>query len=134
MLAKIGVTIGLDGHISADGTKLDAAFTASFNDVGKLFADKDNGIGTQLGKLLDPYLSSGGVFDGRSDSLKSSIKDIDDQRTELNQRLTALQDRYTQQFNALDSLLSQLQSTSSFLTQQFANLPGSSTSDTKKSS
>ena len=133
MLAKIGVTIGLDGHISADGTKLDAAFTANFNDVGKLFADKDNGIGTQLGKLLDPYLESGGVFDGRNTSLKASISDIDDQRTQLNQRLSALQDRYTQQFNALDTLMSQLQSTSSFLTQQFANLPGA-TSTTNKTS
>jgi flagellar hook-associated protein 2 len=66
------------------------------------------------------------VFDGRNDSLKSSIKDIGDQRTALNDRLAELQDRYLKQFNALDTLLAQLQSTSSFLTQQFANLPGSS--------
>jgi len=126
MLAKIGVSADLTGHLSADGAKLDAAFGASFNDVGKLFADKTNGIGTQLDNLLQPYLSSGGTFDGRNDSLKASIKDIGDQREALNDRLAELQDRYLKQFNALDTLLAQLQSTSNFLTQQFANLPGSS--------
>jgi flagellar hook-associated protein 2 len=126
MLAKIGVSTDLTGHLSVDGAKLDAAFASSFDDVGKLFADQINGIGTRLDSLLQPYLSSGGVFDGRNDSLKSSIKDIGDQRTALNDRLAELQDRYLKQFNALDTLLAQLQSTSSFLTQQFANLPGSS--------
>jgi flagellar hook-associated protein 2 len=36
----------------------------------------------------------------------------------------ALQARYTKQFNALDSLLAQLQGTSNFLSQQLSQLPG----------
>jgi flagellar hook-associated protein 2 len=32
--------------------------------------------------------------------------------------------RYIKQFSALDSMLSQMQQTSSYLTQQLANLPG----------
>jgi flagellar hook-associated protein 2 len=124
MLAKIGVSASLDGKLSVDGTKLDAIFTTSFDDIGKLFSDPTAGIATKLDKLLDPYLQTGGVFDGRNASLSSSIKDIGDQRSELNDRLAALQDRYLKQFNALDSMLAQLQSTSNFLTQQLANLPG----------
>ena len=42
----------------------------------------------------------------------------------LADRLTALQTRYTAQFNALDQLLAKLQSTSNYLTQQLSNLPG----------
>jgi flagellar capping protein FliD len=38
--------------------------------------------------------------------------------------LTELQARYTKQFNALDTLLAKLQSTSNYLTQQLGNLPG----------
>jgi flagellar hook-associated protein 2 len=133
MLAKIGITTDLDGHVSVDSTKLGVAFSTSFDDIGKLFAAPNVGIAANLGKLLDSYLASGGVFDGRNASLKASIADIDDQRTQLNTRLSALQDRYLQQFNALDTLLAQLQSTSSFLTQQFANLPGSTFADNKKS-
>jgi flagellar hook-associated protein 2 len=135
MLAKIGVTADLDGHLSVDSTKLDAAFSTDFNDVGKLFAAPTVGIANSLNTLLDSYLSSGGVFDGRNDSLKASIADIDDQRTELNNRLSDLQTRLLAQYNALDTLLAQMQSTSSFLTQQLANLPGSTFTDgTKKSS
>jgi len=133
MLAKIGISADLDGHLSVDGTKLNAAFNTSFDNVGKLFASPNVGIASSLDDLLDSYLSSGGVFDGRNASLKASIADIGDQRQQLNDRLTDLQNRYLQQFNALDTLLAQLQSTSSFLTQQFANLPGSTFSDGKKS-
>jgi flagellar hook-associated protein 2 len=134
MLAKIGVTADLDGHLSVDDTKLDAAFNTSFDDIGKLFGAPNVGLANNLGGLLDSYLSSGGVFDGRNDSLKASIADIDDQRQQLNDRLNDLQTRYLQQFNALDTLLAQMQSTSSFLTQQLANLPGFTFSDGKKSS
>jgi flagellar hook-associated protein 2 len=133
MLAKIGVTADVDGHLNVDSTKLNTALDTSFDDIGKLFADSKDGLATKLDAMLTPYLQSGGVFDGRNDSIKASIADIDDQRQQLNDRLTELQDRYTKQFNALDTLLSQLQSTSNFLTQQFANLPGFTSSATKKS-
>ncbi len=133
MLAKIGVTFDLDGHLSVDGAKLDAALTANFKDVGTLFADKNVGVGARLDSMLDPYLESGGVFDGRNDSLKASISDIGDQRQQLSNRLDALQARYLKQFNALDTLLAQMQSTSNFLTQQLSNLPGFTFSDGKKS-
>ena len=131
MLAKIGIAADLNGKLSVDSTKLDAGFTASFNDIGKLFADPSAGVATKLDQLLQPYLQTGGVFDGRNASLKSSIDDIAKQRTDLNTRLAALQTRYRKQFNALDGLLAQMQSTSNFLTQQLNSLPGTGSS-TKK--
>jgi flagellar hook-associated protein 2 len=133
MLTKIGITFGLDGHLSVDDTKLNAAVAANFDDLGSLFAAPDVGVANRLDTLLDSYLSSGGVFDGRNDSLKASISDIGDQRQRLSDRLGALQTRYLAQFNALDTLLAQMQSTSSFLTQQLSNLPGFTFSDGKKS-
>jgi flagellar hook-associated protein 2 len=126
MLVKIGISADVDGHLMVDGTKLDAAFAQNFNDIGELVAAPNTGVAAQLDTLLDPYLQTGGVFDGRKSTIDSSIKDIGDQRDALNTRLAALQDLYTKQFNALDTLLAQMQSTSNFLTQQLANLPGSS--------
>jgi flagellar hook-associated protein 2 len=134
MLAKIGVTASLDGHLSTDSTKLDAAFATDFDAVGKLFAAPSSGLANRLDSLLDSYLSSGGVFDGRNASLKASIQDIDDQRDRLNSRLSGLQTRLLAQYNALDTLLAQMQSTSSFLTQQLANLPGATFTDGSKKS
>jgi flagellar hook-associated protein 2 len=105
MLGEIGVTAALDGKLSVDAADLDAAFATNFDAVGDLFAAKDVGVAVRLDKLLEPYLATDGVFDARSAGLKTSIADINDRREALNVRLTALQTRYTKQFNALDTLL-----------------------------
>jgi flagellar hook-associated protein 2 len=131
MLTKIGVTFDLDGHLSVDGTKLDGT-SAELQRRRHVVRRQERAAG-RLESMLDPYLESGGIFDGRNDSLKASISDISDQRQQLSNRLDALQARYLKQFNALDTLLAQMQSTSNFLTQQLSNLPGFTFSDGKKS-
>jgi flagellar hook-associated protein 2 len=73
---------------------------------------------------LTPYLESEGVLDGRNSSLQSTVASIAERREALAVRLAAVEERLLRQFNALDGLLAQLQSTSSFLNQQLASLPG----------
>lgn len=124
-LAKLGITAQLDGKLAVDSADLDAAFTVDFDAIGELFAADDVGLAVKLDALLEPYLQTQGVFDNRTASLKSSIESINDRREALTERLVALQTRYTKQFNALDSLLAQLQGTSNFLNQQLSQLPGS---------
>jgi flagellar hook-associated protein 2 len=124
-LAKLGISAQVDGKLSTESTDIDAALAANFDAVGELFAADDVGLAVKLDALLEPYLQTEGVFDSRTASLKSSIESINDRREALNTRLTALQARYTKQFNALDSLLAQLQGTSNFLNQQLSQLPGS---------
>jgi flagellar hook-associated protein 2 len=124
MLADIGITGDLNGKLSVDSADLDAAFNANFDAVGDLFAADDVGVAVKLDALLAPYLDNDGVLDARESGLQSSIKDITKQREALNERLTALQARYTREFNALDTLMSQLQGTSNFLNQQLSRLPG----------
>lgn len=123
-LFEIGITTDLDGRLSLDEARLDAAFTEDFDAVGTLFADEAAGIATRLGALIDPHLESGGIIDARTDGISASISDIGERREALNVRLAAVEERLSRQFNALDSLLAQLQSTSGFLTQQLDNLPG----------
>ena len=94
---------------------LDAAFDADFDAIGELFATDDVGVAVKLDALLAPYLDSDGVFDSRTSGLEVVDRRHRERREALNKRLAALQTRYTQQFNALDSLLSQLQGTSNFL-------------------
>ena len=124
MLAEIGISAQLDGKLSIDSAQLDAAFNVDFDAVGQLFSSDKVGVAVKLGDLLDQYLGSSGLFDKRTEILNASIKDIGTQRTVLTDRLTALQARYTKQFNALDSLLAKLQGTSNYLAQQLGNLPG----------
>ena len=124
MLAEIGISTQIDGKLSVDAAKLDAALADNFDSVGQLFSADQVGVAVKIGNLLEQYLGSSGLFDKRVESLNASIKDVGDARTALNARLVALQERYTKQFNALDTLLAKLQSTSNYLTQQLGNLPG----------
>lgn len=77
------------------------------------------GLGHLLDKLADSYVSSTGSIKGKTDSLDKQIESINDQRTAFNLRLVAIEKRYRAQFTALDSTLSSLNQTSSFLSQQF---------------
>jgi flagellar hook-associated protein 2 len=81
------------------------------------------GIAYQLNALITGFLEPEGILDSRFEGIQGRVADIIDQREVLDRRIEALEIRYRSQFNALDSLLSQLQTTSSFLTQQLASLP-----------
>ena len=81
------------------------------------------GYAQRLNSVLDSILSHTGLLAGRTDGINRTIKDIDNQRDALNKRMDAIEARYRAQFTALDTLLSSMQSTSSFLTQQLARLP-----------
>jgi flagellar hook-associated protein 2 len=80
------------------------------------------GYAYTLNQLTTSMLSAGGLLDSRTQGINRSITDIGKQRTALNARLTDIQARYTKQFTALDTMLSSLNSTSTYLTQQLANL------------
>lgn len=124
-LADIGVKTDSNGLLSIDMDALNAAIDTNFDDIGTLFAETDNtqGIAVKLHDLIDSYLNDKGSLTDRSNELNRSLTKIGDQRLDLQSRADSLQDRYLRQFSRLDSLLSSLQSTSNFLTQQLENLP-----------
>lgn len=121
-LAEIGITTGSNGRLSLDAAKLDAAIGVDFDAVGRLFASDAGGIASQLADFAESFLASEGRLGARETTLKARLEDISDQRTALDARIEAVRKRYQNQFNALDLLVGQLNQTSSFLTQQLANL------------
>lgn len=88
--------------------------------------DFSRGVAYQLNTLVSGFLDADGILDTRTGSLQDRAEDIDVEFERLDRRMEALEARYRSQFTALDTLLSQLQSTSSFLTEQLASLPGAS--------
>ncbi len=122
-LAGIGVTTDEAGHFQVDGSKLDEALSADFTSISQLFAG-ENGLASKLDETLGRYLASDGVLESRTSGLKAGIKGVADDREQLGKRLASIEKRYRAQFNAMDTLLGQLQSTSGFLSQQLSNLPG----------
>ena len=81
------------------------------------------GVGYRLDQVLTGLLASDGTLQARTDGLQSTIKDIDKRKDALQTRLDAVRAAYLKQYNALDTQLAQMQSMSTYLTQQLANLP-----------
>ncbi|MCX7012424.1 MAG: flagellar filament capping protein FliD [Candidatus Sumerlaeota bacterium] len=87
------------------------------------------GAASQALGLIEQYTnSSNGVLTLRSHGLDQSIKDINDRIQTLEDRMTAREESYRQQFTHLETILAQYQSQSEFLTNQLAQLTGQSSS------
>jgi len=74
------------------------------------------GIASPLNNLITQLLADDGLIDAKLDGLSSSVADITSQREALALRADALEKRYRNQFNGLETLISQLNTTQSFLT------------------
>ena len=117
-LSSIGISLQVDGTLKLDNDKLSAALGDGGKQVSDLFGG-DNGFSAQLGTQLTQWVGDGGVLAGRTDSISQQLKDLGDQQTALDARMDSLTARYQAQFTALDTLMSKLNSTSSYLQQQF---------------
>ncbi len=80
------------------------------------------GYADVLSRLMDNFTSSSGLINGQTNSLQNNIKDLGKSRDALNTKLQGIEKRLTKQFTALDVTLSQMASTSNYLTQQLAQL------------
>lgn len=132
-LSDVGIAIQKDGTLAVDSSKLTTALNASYIDIGSLFTSTENdnqGIAVRFAAILDGVVGTGGSISSRTDGIASSIRLIGKQRDALGVRLTAVEARYRAQFNAMDSLVSSMQSTQTYLTQQLAQI-SSMTSSSK---
>lgn len=78
------------------------------------------GYGHQLKSLADSFLGANGLIKGKTDGLGSTVKTLNKQKEDFAGKLEAIEKRYRAQYTALDTAIASLNSTSSFLTQQFA--------------
>jgi flagellar hook-associated protein 2 len=120
-LANIGITTGADGKLALDKAELSAALNENPAAVTALMTS-ENGVAVQASTFITSKLSSTGEIAARETGIAAKRKDLTKQKEALDARMLVIQERYMKQFNALDTMLAQMQSTSSYLTQQFASL------------
>jgi flagellar hook-associated protein 2 len=109
---------------AAEGIKIQYTGTpAQLAANGSVTLNYAEGYASTLYKFASSVLDSDGSLAGRTTGLNASIKDIGKQRDAINRRLVQIEANYRAQFAALDTMVSSLNQTSSFLTQQLANLP-----------
>lgn len=145
-LSKIGLTTSSNwrenGKVSLDEDKFRAALETRPEDVKKLFTEekeKDKstgGVMVRLKETLDRYASTTGATKGilvekagstsapvsiLKNALLTQMKSIDEMVDNLEDKLKMQTTRYTKQFTALEKLMSQMNTQSSWLSQQFGS-------------
>ncbi|AEF23057.1 flagellar filament capping protein FliD [Pseudomonas fulva] len=122
-LADMGITTQKDGTLKIDDAKLDTALKDNFDSVAKLFVG-DEGLMKRLDSKVVGYTETGGIIQQRQKALEATRSDITKQREDLERRVASMQTRLLAQFNAMESLVGQLNGTSSQLESALGNLPG----------
>lgn len=117
-LASLGITFDTDGQLTLDEDKLKSALSSDFNAVTNVLGSTD-GVISRVNSLIDSTLASDGSIQTRSNSLDKRQDSIDAEQEEIELRTAVIEQRYLDKYNAMDSLLAELDNLSSYLTQQF---------------
>jgi flagellar hook-associated protein 2 len=121
-LSQLGITTDPStGILNTDSTKLTSALRDNLDDAKLLFTGT-NGISARMTTVADAYVKSGGIISTTTDSITSTLKDLEDQYNATSDRIDTKMETYRQQFTQLDALVSQMNSTSAYLTQQLSML------------
>jgi flagellar hook-associated protein 2 len=123
-LAKLGFKTTVDGSLSLDGTKFDTAIASDPAAIDNLLGTNGT-LGKSLRTAMSSYIGSGSMLGSRTESLNKKLKDLGKQRDNYEVRIEQLTAQYRTQFSALDAMVSKLQSTSNYLSQQLASLSSS---------
>jgi len=135
-LGQIGISFQTDGTLALDTSKLNSALSTNAAGVAALFGNTDgkSGYGNQITNLVTTLTSSTGTLTAATAGVNQTLKDLSAQYTATQSHVNDTIAIYKAQFQQLDVLMSQMQSTSSYLTQQFnaMNNTSSSSSSSKK--
>jgi len=117
-LSNIGVSISASGTLSIDTTKLNAAIKADSSTVTDLITN----VGNAFDNTIDNLINTDGSVTIATNGLNTTVKDLENQQTKMQDRLDAIEARYRAQFSALDTLVASLTSTGDYLTSFISSL------------
>ncbi|MHD0644027.1 flagellar filament capping protein FliD [Pseudomonas aeruginosa] len=130
LLNELGIKITVDGSLAIDDTKLSDALANKPEAVQKFFAGTGNlgsdGFAYRMNKSLDKILAFDGSLANASTGLTNRNKDLDKTYEQQESQINSLIARYKAQFTTLGSLVAQMNSTQSFLSNQSAQWAKSS--------
>jgi flagellar hook-associated protein 2 len=120
-LSQIGLSVQKDGTLAVDSTKLTAALGSKLTGVAHLFSGASGvgGYGTQLSSLLTGFTDTNGMLTSATKGMTKSLVELGRQYEVTSERIDVTIARYKAQFTKLDVMISSMNQTSSYLTQQF---------------
>jgi flagellar hook-associated protein 2 len=127
-LSKIGITTDpKTGELKIDDAKLSKALSENLDGVKSLFTS-GTGIGSRVDTAANAFTKADGIFSTTTEGLNKTITDIKKQYDATSDRIDQRMETYRAQFTQLDAMVSQMNSLSSYLSQQLSALNGSKNS------
>lgn len=134
MLGDIGISLQTDGKLKIEAEdKLDTALADDPRGVAELFSGDpeaaradDDGVAGMLSAAIGRMVDDNGLLASASDGIQNSIDDVKGRIDDMQDSIDNTVERYRKQFIQLDSMMSDLKSTQSYLTTQLSQLDPSS--------
>ncbi|MBD0682082.1 flagellar filament capping protein FliD [Pseudomonas sp. PSB11] len=112
-LSQLGInTVQKTGLLELDSTKWDKAVAGNGSAIAGLFTGKD-GLLTRMTATTDSYAKTGGVLASRQANLTTQLADLTTAQQTLDRRIESLTTTLSKKYNAMDTLVAQLNATSS---------------------
>ncbi|MBW1718232.1 MAG: flagellar filament capping protein FliD [Deltaproteobacteria bacterium] len=125
-LANLGIALNTEGRLEVDSSTLNSALDDHFDDVLQFFTQSTEGSEGFAVRMVDTLgatlNSTAGTLAARTDGIQNSIDDIEDQVERIEMRNLAWETRTRAQFNALELLLAEYQTTGDYLSQQIVGM------------
>ncbi len=120
-LSDIGVKLTVDGTLEIDDEALDEVVANKLGAMADLFAGsgETEGLAARLDTTLGKMLGDSGTIENATSGLEDRIEGLADRYQRTEQRIDSTIARYREQFSKLDAMIAEMNSTSSYLTQQF---------------
>ncbi|TMM44963.1 flagellar filament capping protein FliD [Colwellia ponticola] len=125
-LSQLGVRTERDGKLSFEKSTLEDLIKESPDKVQSFFLgpNGDNGFVKDMNDFIGFYTDSDGVISQRINGKNNQIDKITDDLEGFQFKMASLESRLYAQYNAMDLVVAQMNSTSSFLLSQLDNMPG----------
>jgi len=125
-LSQMGVSSDRYGVLTLDTEELNSFIESDVDGIQEFFVGTDEvpGFATSIDELADFYTDTDGIIQTRIDSREAQLDRLDDDRVNFARKMEALESRLLSQYNAMDLLVANLNSTSSYVQAQLDNMPG----------
>ncbi|NVF16290.1 flagellar filament capping protein FliD [Vreelandella maris] len=120
-LSQLGITLQRDGTLEVDDDKLSDLVANNPQALSDFFVgDEDaGGLAGKLEASIGQMLGDSGVLKGAITGAENRVKSLDTRYERMEKSIEGTISRYRTQFSQLDVMIAQMNSTSSYLTQQF---------------
>lgn len=125
-LSQLGVESDQYGKLSFDSSVLKDKLSEDPDAVQSFFVGTDEkpGFAASTESLLKNYTESGGLIDNRIKGFEGQLDKLEDDMAAFTRKMEKYEARLLSQYNAMDMLVANMTSTSSYVMAQLENMPG----------